>query len=185
MFTDIDLLFDILRAVVQRIDVDDPDVRAAEFPGRTLADFDRDRNGEFFTFTSALGLYDLNLAITQFNHDTVDADGDGVLGFYELECEHAGAGVELDPTVAETSVGTPDGTVDCDGDGSANIVEINAGTDPLDPNDTPEPDFEIVDPGVEIQPLTAGDDQWTITLEPAVKHTYEGGGFTLEGGFVQ
>ena len=77
MLTDIDLLFDILRAVVQRIDVDDANVRAQEFPGRSLEDFDRDRSGDFMTFGAALGLYDLNLAITQFNHDPVDADGDG------------------------------------------------------------------------------------------------------------
>ena len=185
MLTDIDLLFDILRAVVQRVDVDDGAIRAQEFPGRTFEEFDRDRSGEFMTFGAALGLYDLNLAITQFNHDSVDADGDGLIGFYELECQYAGGGVTLDPTEAETTAGVPDGQLDCDGDGSANLVEVNAGTDPLDPNDRPDPDFEIIDPGVEIQPLTASDGELTLTLEPATKHRFQGGGYTLDGEFAQ
>ena len=169
MLTDIDLLFDILRAVVSRINVDDDATRQAEFPGRTFDQFDRDRSGDFMTFGAALGLYDLNLAITQFNHDPVDADGDGLIGFYELECQYAGGGVTLSPTDAETTDGIPDGQLDCDGDGAANLVEVNAGTNPLDPNDTPEPDFEIVDPGVETQPLTVGNGDLTLTLEPATK----------------
>jgi hypothetical protein len=185
MFTDIDLLFDILTAVVQRIDIDDEAVLNQEFPGRTLGDFDRDRNGQFMTFTAALGLYDLNMAILQFNHDQVDADGDGVLGFYEIECRYAAGGIVMDPTLSETTEGTPDGQLDCDGDGAANLVEINAGTDPLDPTDTPDPDFEVIDPGVEIEPLTAGDGRWTITLEPALKHVAQGDGYTLEGQFTQ
>ena len=36
VFSDIDLLFEILQAVVMRVDVDDPEVSAAQFPGRTL-----------------------------------------------------------------------------------------------------------------------------------------------------
>ena len=73
-FTDIDLLFNILRATVDGINIDDPAVLEAEFPGAQFADFDRDRNGEFMTFGAGLGLFDLTLAIMQFNHDPVDAD---------------------------------------------------------------------------------------------------------------
>jgi len=186
MLTDIDLLFDILTAVVNRINVDDADTIARDFPGRTFAEFDRDRSGNFMQFAAALGLYDLNLAITQFNHDPVDADGDGLIGFYELECEYAG-GVSLDPTTSETRAGIPDGQVDCDGDGVANLVEVNAGTDPLDPDSFPENDFEVSDPNVGTQPLTVGtpDGETTLTLEPATKHRFQGNGYTLDGEFVQ
>ena len=105
MFTEIDLLFDILSAVVNRIDVDDPEILAETFPNRRFEDFDRDRDGAFMTLGSALGLYDLNLAIEQFNHDQVDVDGDGVPGFYELECAYSAFGRQLDqsngpPTMA-------------------------------------------------------------------------------------
>ncbi len=187
MLTDIDLLFDILTAVVNRVNVDDPDVLAENFPGRTLADFDRNRTGTFLQFADALGLYDLDLAITQFNHDPVDADGDGLIGFYELECRFAASGIALDPTQSESTEGIPDGQVDCDGDGVANLVEVNAGTDPLDPTSFPENDFEVVDPNVGTQPLTVGtpDGETTLTLEPATKHRFEGNGYTLDGEFVQ
>ena len=187
MLTDIDLLFDILTAVVNRIDIDDPQVLADNFAGRTFADFDRDRSGGFFQFADALGLYDLDLAITQFNHDQVDADGDGLIGFYELECRYAASGIRLDPTKAESDDGVPDGQIDCDGDGVANLVEVNAGTDPLDPTSFPENDFEVIDPNVGTQPLTVGtpDGETTLTLEPATKHRFEGNGYTLDGEFIQ
>ena len=66
-------------------------------------------------------------------------------------------------------------------------MEINAGTNPLDPADFPEADFEIIDPGLEEQPLTAvsEDGVFTLTLEPARTHIFEGGGLRLEGEFVQ
>ena len=186
-FTEIDLLFNILTATVNGINVDDPATLQANFEGLEFSDFDRDRSGEFMTFGAALGLFDLTLAIMQFNHDPVDADGDGLIGFYELECEYAGGGVTLSPTAAETSEGVPDGSTDCDGDGSANLVEVNAGTNPLDPNDFPEVDFEIVDPGIEEQPLsaTSGEDGFTLTLKPNRKHVFQGGGLTLEAQFTQ
>ncbi len=186
-FTDLDLLFSILTATVNGINIDDADTLAANYPGLEFSDFDRDRNNEFMTFGAALGLFDLTLAITQFNHDTVDADGDGMNGFWELECQYAGGGITLSPTEAETTPGIPDGSTDCDGDGSANLVEINAGTNPLDPNDFPQADFEIVDPGIEEQPLSSvsGDGSYTLTLEPARKHVFEGQGMRLEGEFIQ
>ena len=96
-FDDIEQLFDVLRAVVQRINIDDEEVRSAEFPGRTLRDFDRNRNGQFMVPADAMGLFDLQLAIQQFNHDGSDADGDGLLGFIELECASLESGMVLDP----------------------------------------------------------------------------------------
>ncbi len=184
MFTDIDLLFDILSAVVNRIDIDDPAVLAREFPGRTFADFDRDRNGEFMVFNAALGLYDLNLAIQQFNHDQVDEDGDGLLGFYELECSYAASGQNLDPSRPQTVAGQDDGAQDCDGDGAPNLFEIESGTNPLDPNDTPESDFEIDTPELDTTPLTASGDGWEIEIAPSRTVRFEGGNFTLTGTFV-
>ncbi|MEE2756156.1 MAG: hypothetical protein VYA30_05825 [Myxococcota bacterium] len=183
MFTDIDLLFDILSAVVNRLDIDDPTVLAREFPGRTFADFDRDRNGAFMTFGAALGLYDLNLAIQQFNHDQVDQDGDGLIGFYELECRFAESGQNLDPTTPQTVAGSDDAAQDCDGDGASNLFEIESGTDPLDSSDTPDNDFEIDAPDLETTPLTAAGDGWEIELAPRRTMRFEGGGFTLTGTF--
>ena len=107
-FDDIEQLFDVLSAVVQRINIDDEQVRAAEFPGRTLRDFDRNRNGQFMVPADAMGLFDLQLAIQQFNHDGSDADGDGLLGLIELECASLDSGLVLDPMNPETVAGTPD-----------------------------------------------------------------------------
>ncbi len=183
MFTDIDLLFDILSAVVNRVDIDDPAVLAREFPGRTFADFDRDRNGAFMTFGAALGLYDLNLAISQFNHDQVDQDGDGLIGFYELECGYTASGQTLDPTAPQTVAGMDDAAQDCDGDGASNLFEVESGTDPLDPNDAPESDFEIETPDLDTTPLTAAGDGWEIELAPRRAMQFEGGDFTLTGTF--
>ena len=189
---EVDLLFDILTVVVNRLNVDDPEVLAQgndEIFGdiRTFADFDVDRNGMVMAIQAARGIFDLNLAIQQFVHDKVDADEDGIIGFYELECKYAAAGINLDPSSGETQEGVPDGQVDCDGDGAANLVEINAGTNPLDPNDFPEPDFEVIDPGLGTQPLAASspEGERTLTLEPATKHRGEGGGFVLEGECVR
>ena len=37
----------------------------------------------------------------------------------------------------------------------AHLVEVNTGTNPLDPVDFPPPSFEVSDPGLGTQPLTA------------------------------
>jgi len=129
------LLDDITAAVLERINVDQNAAREARFPGRAFGKFDRNRNGAFFTRAALWGVPDLLLAIEQFVHDNVDLDGDGVNGFYELECERAAAGVRLNPSDATTTPGTQDGAVDCDGDGLANAVEQEYGMNPVDPND--------------------------------------------------
>jgi len=141
VFDDAELLDDIAAAVSERVDVDDAAARAARFPGRSFADFDRDRDGAFYRAETAWGLYDVWLAIRQFLHDRVDADEDGIPGFYELECVYAQAGIPLEPTLAESRPGVPDGTVDCDADGLQNITELDHGLNPLDPTDV-DADFD-------------------------------------------
>src|SRR5687768_113364 len=75
-FDDIVLLQQIIRAFLDNTNVDNAAVIARQFPGRTLADFDRNRNGAFMTAGDGFGLNDVDLAIQQFIHDEVDADGD-------------------------------------------------------------------------------------------------------------
>jgi hypothetical protein len=110
-------------------------VVANRYPGYSTADFDRNRDGVFLAQGSGWGLFDLSAAILQFTHDDEDLDGDGVTGFYELECRNAAQGIELDLNEAQTRVGQNDGVVDCDGDGRSNAFEISEGLNPLDPND--------------------------------------------------
>ena len=93
------------------------------------------------TFGAALGLYD-ELAIEQFNHDQVDADGDG-FSASTVECAYAAFGRQLNPEQRATYDGRDDATVDCDGDGASNRNEIEAGTNPFDPNDMPRAAFEV------------------------------------------
>ena len=119
VFNDLLLLFDIVNAYLFEVNVVDDDTRNGRFQNRSFADFDRDRNGSFAVGQSAL--QDMDLAIKQFNHDVVDYDGDGLLGFYELECRFAtrapGAPeVELSPGFAQTRIGENDGDRDCSGD---------------------------------------------------------------------
>ena len=126
------------------------DVIEAMFPGFSFADFDRDRDGQFMTREAAFGLYDYDLAIRQFLHDTQDVDGDGLQGFIELECEYAG-GPALNPNEGQTSPGVNDGAVDCDLDGIPNLIEISIGDDPLSPDDVREDsDHDGVSDAVEI-----------------------------------
>ena len=95
VFDDLILLFDIITAYSFKIDIENQDTLNQRFPGRTLSDFDRNRSGGFVyrltvdTDPRDLALNDLNTALIQFNHDIVDYDQDGVIGFYELECEFA------------------------------------------------------------------------------------------------
>ena len=78
---DVALLLDVINAYLEEVDVDNPPVRAARFPDRALADFDRDRDGAFYTLGTRFGLVDVDEAIAQFLHDPVDHDGDGLIGF--------------------------------------------------------------------------------------------------------
>ena len=119
---DSDQLGFIMEAILNDINVDDPATLRAAFPGSTFADFDRDRDGEFLTPSAGFGFYDFDLAVRQFNHDGNDADGDGVLGFVELECQFTG-GPPLNPERAITRDEIPDGDVDCDGDGIPNALD--------------------------------------------------------------
>jgi hypothetical protein len=125
----------IRMATANAWNVMDGDVRSARFPGYAARDFDRTRDQEFLTEGSGWGLFDLSHAIIQYTHDGVDLDGDGVPGFYELECERAAAGVELDPNDPQTNGAVGDGMLDCDGDGQTNLFEVQNGLNPLDPND--------------------------------------------------
>ena len=194
MFSDLGLLFDILTAVFEGTNVDDPQALAEAFPNRQFSDFDRDRDGEFMTMAGGFGLFDLNLAILQFNHDRFDADNDGVLGFYELECSYAPSGKSLNPTTTETDNGIQDGSVDCDGDGSSNAVEIALDFDPLDPNSAPDIDsgnpsgdgYELINATIGEAPMVmATDDGYELTLQPSKTVKFEGDGYTLEGTFGQ
>ena len=131
---DILLVFDIIDAYSNEVDVDSPIVRAAAYPGRTFADFDRNRSGGFYVLEDGFGLNDSDLAVVQFIHDPVDADGDGLIGFYELECERAG-GPGLDPDAPQTVGGVNDGMMDCDGDSMPSAWEARYGLDPLSGED--------------------------------------------------
>lgn len=135
--TDPQLLDDIVSAFIEEVDVDDDVAREARFPGRTLAHFDRNRSGDFYTLGDGFGINDVDLAILQFVHDIADADNDGVPGFVEVECVFAGGPI-LDPDAAQTVPGLDDGAVDCDRDGFSNRAEAEQGTDPLDPAQVPQ-----------------------------------------------
>jgi hypothetical protein len=138
VFDDLLLLFDIVTAYLYEVNVADDGARDARFNNREFTDFDRDRNGSFNVGQSAL--QDMDLAIKQFNHDVVDYDRDGLLGFYELECRFANRApgapeVELSPGFAQTRAGIYDGDRDCDGDLMTNLEELRNGLDPLDFSD--------------------------------------------------
>ena len=123
-----DRLNTVRRALVDRIHIDDDTIRDLQFPNTTLSDFDRDRDGEFYTASAGWGLYDYHRAVAQLIHDNVD-DGDGLDGFVE---QRSRGRPRLDPNQQETTPGTPDGDVDCDNDGVSNTVEVMLGLDPLD-----------------------------------------------------
>ena len=183
-FSDIDLLFEILQAVVMRVDVDDPEVLAAQFPGRTFEDFDRDRNGQVMRPLAGMGLFDLQLAIVQFNHDNFDADGDGLTGFVELECRFLPPGIPLDPADPETTDGLPDGLVDCDGDGITNLEELFGGGDALDIEDLPGPRLILERSNISwVGPSRAEGGDTVLELRGTQKMRFEGEGLTLEGEF--
>lgn len=129
---DIGLLAQIIDAYTRSVDVDDPQVLAGAYPGRTLSDFDRNVDGAFGAATDD-AVDDTTLAVLQFNHDDLDADGDGLLGLVELDC--VVGETRLDPASAQTFPGVDDGELDCDGDGLGNAAELARGLDPLDGRD--------------------------------------------------
>lgn len=129
---DIALLRDIVDAYTRSVDVDDPQVLAASYPGRALADFDRDGDAAFGAAIDD-AFDDASLAVLQFNHDDLDADADGLLGRIELDCVVGDQ--RLDPASPQTFEGVDDADLDCDGDGMANGAEIARGLDPLDGRD--------------------------------------------------
>ena len=81
IFDDILLLRDIIDAFNHRVSVDAPDALVDRYPGRTFADFDRDRNSRFHEAGGPIqdAVYDTDLAIMQFIHDDFDIDEDGVI----------------------------------------------------------------------------------------------------------
>ena len=95
VFDDLSLLFDIIKASNLFEDIEDPQVFNQLYPTRSFEDFDRNRSGGFVhrldqgVDIDDLAVLDVDLAIRQFNHDIVDYDQDGILGFYELECQFA------------------------------------------------------------------------------------------------
>ena len=135
-FRDLQGLLQIIRAFLDGENIDLPAQLAAfnQLYGRNdpFSLFDRDRSGGF---SADGGATDLDLAILQFNHDIVDFDQDGVLGFIELECEYAAGGLPLQPDDSTSDGITPDGLRDCDADLMTNEFEIEGGLDPLDGTD--------------------------------------------------
>ena len=112
VFDDLDLYFDIIVAFSSEIDVSDPVLLEQHFPGRAFADFDRNKSGTFGFDPDAdpidLALTDVALAVEQFNHDTVDYDGDGLSGFIELECASAERADGADPVVLDPTLASSD-----------------------------------------------------------------------------
>ncbi len=127
-FVSILVLSDVIRAFVLDIDVGDPAVRAARYPGRTLADFDREGDGDF-------DLFDVQRAIQQFVHDPYDLDGDGLIGIIENDCRLRAGAPNLQPDDPTTEPGRNDAFQDCDGDLIANGREVELDMNPLDPRD--------------------------------------------------
>ncbi len=120
---DLFLLYKIVSAFVQRVDL----ARAAELarfaPEYTWADVNR------FFVDNSFNINDVDTAITQFNHDMLDADEDGLLGLIEIDCR-VRYNIPLNPMRAN-STGVPDGEVDCDGDGIPNAEELTVGLNPV------------------------------------------------------
>ncbi len=140
---DIRLLHDITDAYTRSVDVDDPQVLTATYPGRTLADFDRDGDAAFGAAIDD-ALDDASLAVLQFNHDDLDFDADGLLGRIELDC--VVGETRLDPASAQTFEGVDDADLDCDGDGMANGAELARGLDPLDGRDARACEVDALEP---------------------------------------
>ncbi|MCA9544517.1 MAG: hypothetical protein KC613_09005, partial [Myxococcales bacterium] len=128
----ITLVFDIITAYIgdgfDPFDVSDQAIRDNNFPGRAFDDFDRDGDGLWIGDARN----DTELAIKQFQFNPVDPDGDGLIGFYEIECFFASGGaIILEPDDPETVDGVDDGLVDCDGDGLGSRFEVQNGLNPL------------------------------------------------------
>jgi hypothetical protein len=122
------VLGDVIRAFIMDIDVVDDQVRAQSFPRRTLADFDREGDGDF-------DLFDVDRAILQLVHDAHDLDGDGLVGVIENDCRFLQGAPNLQPDDPTTEPGRNDAFQDCDGDLITNGREVELGMNPLDPRD--------------------------------------------------
>lgn len=136
-FTDLTLLYMIVSAFIQNVDLANPTQRAnfinqynqgiGDQVSYTWADFNR------FSADNAFNIDDVDTSIQQFNHDQIDYDGDGLLGVIEIDCR-VRFGVPLNPN-NPASTGIPDGELDCDGDQIPNGEEVALGLNPVEPDD--------------------------------------------------
>jgi hypothetical protein len=136
-FTDLTLLYMIVSAFIQNVDLANPAQRAAfinqynltsgEQVSYTWADFNR------FSADNAFNIDDVDTGIQQFNHDAIDYDEDGLIGVIEIDCR-VRFGVPLNPNHPD-STGLPDEDIDCDGDGIPNSEEVALGLNPVEPAD--------------------------------------------------
>ena len=126
-FDDLGLLYDLINAYISRQNLAIPAVRAQVLPDREWDELNRDFRDDAFT------LSDIDIALLQFNHDSVDIDQDGLLGLYEIDCLTR-YNVNLSPTNPRT-LNRADAEVDCDGDGIPNDDEISLSLNPVEHRD--------------------------------------------------
>jgi PKD repeat protein len=126
-FVSLDMLYKILTAFIQNIDLANPAELSRFAPEYTWDELNR------FSIDNAFTIDDVNTAIQQFNHDRFDYDEDGLIGLIEIDCR-VRYNVPLSPT-NPSSTGVPDGEIDCDGDLIPNAEEVALGLNPVEPAD--------------------------------------------------